>query len=101
MKVMGSQRRHPLRLLAATAERPSFDEELLDPLAGELRAALILVASNTATSVTLCGFCDDPTELRGVLNDEMDADGIVIEPVVRPGGGGFDIRVRRGATDAS
>ena len=91
---MGSQRRHPLHLIAATAEqRPSDD--LRSPLSGELRAAVALVGARAATSVTLCGFCDDPSELRDLLGDALDLDGVVIEPVVRPGGGGFDIRVRR------
>jgi len=88
---MESLGRHPLRLVTASAERRSTDGT---PLARELRAALALVATRVATSVTLCGFCEDPTELRSVLDDSLDADGLVIEPVVRPGGGAFDIRVR-------
>jgi hypothetical protein len=95
MKVMGPQRRHPLHLVTATAERRTDGDDARTPLDLELRAALTLVASRAATSVTLCGFCDDATDLRAVLSDSLDTDGLVIEPVVRPGGGGFDIRVRR------
>jgi hypothetical protein len=101
MKVMGSQRRGPLHLLTASSERRVDGRDSVTPFAADLRAALSLVASRAASSVTLCGFVDDPAELRGVLIDSIDGDGLVIEPVVRPGGGGFDIRVRRASTAES
>jgi hypothetical protein len=75
-------------------------EDLLD-LEGEaelrgladLRAALHLVASGTATGVTICGFPDGHELLR--LGRELAIEGIEVQPLIRRGGGGFDIRVHR------
>jgi hypothetical protein len=59
----------------------------------DLRAALRMVASGTATGVTICGFPDGHELLR--LGRELAIEGIEVEPLIRRGGGGFDIRVRR------
>ena len=59
----------------------------------DLRAALRMVAYGAATSVTLCGF-PNPYELLRV-GRELASEGIVVEPLIRSGGGGFDIRVRQ------
>jgi hypothetical protein len=79
---------------ASLAEDPPDleDEEELRGLA-DLRAALRMVASGTATSVTICGF-PDGHELLAV-GRELAIEGIEVEPLIRRGGGGFDIRVRR------
>jgi hypothetical protein len=67
------------------------EEELLG--LADLRAALRLVASGAATSVTICGFPDGHELLR--VGRELAIEGIVVEPLIRSGGGGFDIRVRQ------
>jgi len=67
------------------------EEEELRGLA-DLRAALGMVASGTATSVTICGFPDGHALLR--LGRELAIEGIEVEPLIRRGGGGLDIRVR-------
>ncbi len=59
----------------------------------DLRAALRMVASGTATGVTICGFPDGHELLR--LGRELAIAGIEVQPLIRRGGGGFDIRVRR------
>ena len=75
-----------------TEDRPDLEEE--EELRGlaDLRAALRMVASGTATSVTICGF-PDGHELLAV-GRELAIEGIEVEPLIRRGGGGFDIRVR-------
>jgi hypothetical protein len=63
----------------------------------DLRAALSLVAGQAATSVTLAGFPDGHELLR--VGRELAIGGIVVEPLIRIGGG-IDIRVRRaGSTE--
>lgn len=71
------------------------DDEGEEELRGlvELQAALALVAGGVATSVTICGFADGHELLR--VGRELAIEGIDIEPVIRVGGAGFDIRVRR------
>jgi len=59
----------------------------------DLRAALRLVASGAATSVTICGFPDGHELLR--VGRELAIEGLEVEPLIRRGGGGFDIRVRQ------
>jgi hypothetical protein len=59
----------------------------------DLRAAVSLVASGTASRVILCGFPDAFEHLRAAR--ALAIEGVVVEPLVRPGGGAFDIRVRR------
>ena len=68
------------------------EEEELRGLA-DLRAALRMVASGTATSVTICGFPDGYELLR--VGRELAIEGLEVEPLIRRGGGGFDIRVRQ------
>jgi hypothetical protein len=67
------------------------EEELLG--LADLRAALRLVASGAATSVTICGFPDGHELLR--VGRELAIEGLEVEPLIRRGGGGFDIRVRQ------
>ena len=79
---------------ASLAEDPPDleDEEELRGLA-DLRAALWMVASGIATTVTICGF-PDGHELLAV-GRELAIEGIEVQPLIRRGGGGFDIRVHR------
>jgi len=51
-----------------------------------------VVASGIATTVTICGFPDGHALLR--LGRELAIEGIEVEPLIRRGGGGLDIRVR-------
>ena len=76
-----------------TEDPPDLEEE--EELRGlaDLRAALRMVASGTATGVTICGFPDGHELLR--LGRELAIEGIEVQPLIRRGGGGFDIRVRR------
>jgi hypothetical protein len=76
-----------------TEDPPDLEEE--EELRGlaDLRAALGMVASGTATSVTICGFPDGHKLLR--MGRELAIEGIEVESLIRVGGGGFDIRVRR------
>jgi hypothetical protein len=76
-----------------TEDPPDLEEE--EELRGlaDLRAALWMVASGIATSVTICGF-PDGHELLAV-GRELAIEGIEVEPLIRRGGGGFDIRVHR------
>ena len=76
-----------------TEDLPDLEEE--EELRGvaDLRAALRMVASGTATGVTICGFPDGHELLR--LGRELAIEGIEVEPLIRRGGGGFDIRVHR------
>lgn len=69
--------------VAAETELPGF---------ADLRAALRMVACGEAQSIMLCGFPDGHELLRGW--PELAIEGVVVEPVIRSGGGGFDIRVR-------
>ena len=71
------------------------EEEELRGLA-DLRAALRMVAYGAATSVTLCGF-PNPYELLRV-GRELASEGLEVEPLIRSGGGGFDIRVRQASS---
>jgi hypothetical protein len=59
----------------------------------DVLAAMYLVTDGMATSVTLCGFPGSHDQLR--VGQEIALDGIVVEPLIRTGGGGFDIRIRR------
>ena len=59
----------------------------------DLRAAISLVRGGGATSVVLCGFADGRAQLR--LARDLAVNGVVIEPLVRHGGGSFDVRVKR------
>ena len=68
------------------------EEEELRGLA-DLRAALRMVASGAATSVTICGFPDGHALLW--VGRELAIEGLEVEPLIRRGGGGFDIRVRQ------
>ncbi|MHB8397717.1 MAG: hypothetical protein ACYDCI_02105 [Candidatus Limnocylindrales bacterium] len=77
---------------------PSDDRADLAPDAelpglADLRAALSMVASSGVASITLCGFPDGHELLR--VGGELAIEGVVLEPLIRTGGGGFDIRVRR------
>lgn len=65
------------------------------PGLADLRAALNLVAGRAVTSVTLGGFPDG----HGLLlaGRELASEEIVVEPLIRIGGG-IDIRVRRAAS---
>ena len=63
----------------------------------DLRAALGVVAAGSARSITLCGFPDGQALLR--VGRALAIPGIVVEPVIRRGGGGVDIRVRRASPD--
>ena len=75
--------------VAAEPDTPGLDD---------LRAALCVVAAGSARSITLCGFPDGQALLR--VGRELAIEGIVVEPVVRRGGGGLDIRVRRASPEA-
>jgi hypothetical protein len=76
-----------------TEDLPDLEgEEELRGVA-DLRAALRMVASGTATGVTICGFPDGHELLR--LGRELAIEGIEVQPLIRRGGGGFDIRVHR------
>lgn len=79
------------RLAAEPVDR---DDE--SPGATNLRGAIHMVASGAARSITLCGYSDGLRLLR--LGRELATSGMVIEPLVRSGGGGFDIRIRRGTS---
>jgi len=76
-----------------TEDPPDLEEE--EGLRGlaDLRAALRMVASGTATSVTICGFPDGHELLA--MGRELTIEGIEVQPLIRRGGGGFDIRVHR------
>ena len=63
----------------------------------DLRAALGVVAAGSARSITLCGFPDGQALLR--VGRALAITGIMVEPVIRSGGGGLDIRVRRASPD--
>jgi hypothetical protein len=89
--------------LPADFDRPTRRESASLPgdLPGltDLYAAVSLVASGAATVVTLCGFEAGSDHLRAART--LAIDGVGIEPVIRPGGGGFDLRVRRLSSSAS
>ena len=74
--------------VATEPETPGLDD---------LRAALGVVAAGSARSITLCGFPDGQALLR--VGRALAITGIVVEPVIRSGGGGVDIRVRRASPD--
>lgn len=59
----------------------------------DLIAALHVVASGEADTITLCGFSTGEELLR--VGRELAVEGIAMEPLIRHGGGGIDIRVRR------
>ena len=71
------------------------DDEGEEELRGlvELQAALALVAGGVATCVTICGVADGHELLR--VGRELAIEGIEVQPLIRRGGGGFDIRVHR------
>jgi len=69
----------------------SIDARL--PGLDDVSAGVAMVACGAATSVTVCGFPDDIALLRTCQG--LVVAGLVIEPLIREGGGGFDIRVRR------
>jgi hypothetical protein len=75
------------------AEPVDLEREDESPSAANIRGAIHMVASGGARSITLCGFSDSVRLLR--LGRELATDGMVIEPLIRSGGGGFDIRIRR------
>ena len=75
-----------------TDDATDLEEEAKLSGLADLRAALRMVASGAATGVTICGFPDDHELLR--VGRELAIEGIEVEPIVRRGGGGFDIRVR-------
>lgn len=66
------------------------------PGLADLRAALDMVAEGVARSITLCGFPDTVELLRA--GHELTIEGVVVEPLIRSGGGGFDIRVRQASS---
>ena len=97
--------------IAAPAPAPSvpqlFETSPPDELAGiaaetelpglaDLRAALRMVASGVSRSITLCAFPDARELLK--MGRELAIEGIVVEPLIRSGGGGFDIRVRQASS---
>jgi hypothetical protein len=65
----------------------------IPPGLADVRAAVAMVASGEARSVVLNGFPDSLTLMR--LGRELASDGVAIEPLIRSGGGAFDIRVHR------
>jgi hypothetical protein len=63
----------------------------------DLQAALRLVAAGRARSITLAGFPDGQALLR--VGRALAIGGIVVEPLIRRGGGGLDVRVRRASLE--
>jgi hypothetical protein len=63
----------------------------------DLRAALRLVASGSARSITLAGFPDGQALLR--VGRDLAIEGVVVEPLIRHGGGGIDVRVRQASAE--
>ena len=82
-------------LLADESAEVAAGPELPD--LADLRAALGVVAAGSARSITLCGFPDGQALLR--VGRALAITGIVVEPVIRSGGGGVDIRVRHASPD--
>ena len=85
-------RRCPVASLADDAADLEEQEQLRG--LADLRAAVHLVASGVATSVTLGGFPNGQHLLR--VGRELAIEGVVVEPLIRFGGG-IDIRVRHAA----
>jgi hypothetical protein len=76
------------------SEEPAdLDADIERPGLADLRAALTMVASGGANSITLCGFADGLGLLRA--GQELPIEGVVVDPLIRTGGGGLDVRVRR------
>jgi len=53
---------------------------------------MILVAKGDAESIILCGFADGFELLR--IGGQLAGDGALVEPLIRDGGEGIDLRVR-------
>ncbi len=85
----------PEPLLDDEPAHAEAEDEYEPPGFADLEAALSLVARGDVRSITLCELPDGRALLRVGL--ELAGEGIVVEPLVRSGGGGFDIRVRRAA----
>jgi hypothetical protein len=73
-----------------------FASEAPEGLA-DLHAALRLVAAGSARSLTLAGFPDGQALLR--VGRSLAIEGVVVEPLIRHGGGGLDVRVRRASAE--
>jgi hypothetical protein len=63
-----------------------------------LRTALRMVAAGDARSITLSGLPDGLELLR--VGRELANEGVVVEPLIRKGGGEVDIRVRRASSSS-
>jgi len=63
-----------------------------------LRTALRMVAAGDARSITLGGLPEGRELLR--VCPELAIEGVVVEPLIRKGGGEVDIRVRRASSVA-
>jgi hypothetical protein len=74
-------------------EPADLDADVDRPGLADLRAAIYMVARGGANSITLCGFADGREQLR--VGRELAIEGVVVEPLIRAGGGGFDVRLRR------
>jgi hypothetical protein len=82
----------PRQLAVAAAAPDDRDTDACDRVLHELAAAALLVERGVATRVLVCNVpaAIDLDEVR-LLADTFD---VVVEPIVRVGGGGFDFSVR-------